>query len=76
MGGYSEKCPHCERWFTTGRPALNSHIRATHPGNRSLTPYDLPDFGGGSPGLRSDTPRKLRRILEGLTHNTDVARST
>lgn len=28
MGGYSEKCPHCPKWFTG--PGIKDHIKAKH----------------------------------------------
>ena len=31
MGGYSEKCPYCDKWVTV-RGALRDHIKAKHPG--------------------------------------------
>lgn len=56
MGGYSEKCPHCAKWFLS-RGALNDHIKAKHPEQPRLTPNDRPNFGDSpSQGKGSEQP--------------------
>lgn len=41
MGGYSEKCPYCDRWFTD-RYAIHQHERAKHPDAFQPTELDPP----------------------------------
>mgnify|MGYP001056020014 CR=1 FL=1 len=53
MGGYSEKCPHCEKWFLS-RDAANDHIKAKHPEKTQSTPKDRPNLGTNSSQGKGD----------------------
>lgn len=52
MGGYSEKCPACEKWFI--KPGIVDHIKAKHP--EALQAYREQRFGIKASRVMSRSP--------------------
>jgi len=45
MGGYSEKCLYCDKWFISSPKAISDHVKVKHPNKHEEWKKIREEFG-------------------------------